>query len=399
MSVLPDTLRNTPTFLNHILNTTQTGVALLEAVVDEQHRVIDFTFAYVNPTVEKIYGRSRTGLLAPPVSYLQSFPSTQATGLFDAYVRVLRTGQTYHHSELAYAWDGINGWFDVQVSKFEDYLVVMFVDVTAMKQTQLVQQHQAQELQMLNQELLRSNENLLEFSYVASHDLQEPLRKIQQFGDMLAERYASQLGNEGKDILGRMQAASVRMSVLIRDLLDYSRLTKQPKTFRPQPLNQVVDEVLTALELVVAEKRAIIEVGPLGTLVGDATQLAQLFQNLLTNALKFAKPGTPPHVLISREPVGVGCLPKGFQPLSSQESFCAIRVADNGIGFDPKQAERIFGTFQRLHGKAQYPGTGIGLAIARKVVTNHGGCITAESQVGQGATFTIYLPTANQNAA
>lgn len=520
MSVLLANILSHPALLPHILATTQTGVAVLQAVTDEQHRVVDFTFVYVNPTAERIYGRARIEQLGYLRSYLRLFPSAKAIGLFDAFVEVLRTDQPYHNPELAYDWDGVHGWFDVQANRFEGSLVVMFVDVTALKRTQLeqqrqadflqgllqtspsgiivyeavrspaadssgagsppgkvvdfrtvfcnvayerivgesaerirsrslrqrfseetyqelfalyrqlietgqpfrrerydprlakwldvsatqwqdgllavvddvnerkeaeaVQQHQAQQLQLLNQELLRSNENLLEFSYVASHDLQEPLRKIQQFGDILGEQYAPQLGDQGLDLLGRMQAASVRMSALIRDLLDYSRLTRQPESFRPQDLNQVVAGVLTALELVVAEKEAIIEVDPLGTLVGNATQLAQLFQNLLTNALKFSKLQIPPHVRITSEPVEATHLPERFQPLDGQQSFCAIRVSDNGIGFDPGQAERIFGTFQRLHGKGQYPGTGIGLAIAKKVATNHGGYIMAESEVGQG---------------
>lgn len=530
MSVLPANLLNHSTLLPHILETTQTGIAVLRPVVDQQ-QVVDFTFIYANSRARKIYGHSQPDPFDGPTSYLRLFPGAKAIGLFDAFVTVLETGLPYYNSELAYSWDGVNGWFDMQVNRFEDSLVMMVLDVTNLKQTQLeqqrqadflqgllqtspsgivvyeairsplgnpsqpnesrgtivdfkavfcnvayerivgepverirsvhlsqrfseaayrdlfalyiqlmeteqpfhferydahlgkwlnmsgtqwqdgflaivddvserkeaeaVQQHQAQQLQLLNQELLRSNENLLEFSYVASHDLQEPLRKIRQFGDILGEQYAPQLGDRGLDLLSRMQAASMRMSTLIRDLLDYSRLTRQPESYRHQNLNQIVDEVLTALELTVGEKGAVIEVDPLGTLIGDATQLAQLFQNLLTNALKFSKAHVPPHIRISSQMVDVAHLPERFQPPGGQESFCAIQVVDNGIGFDPEQAERIFGTFQRLHGKSQYPGTGIGLAIAKKVVTNHGGYIMARSQVGQGATFTIYLPTTN----
>ena len=368
---------------------------MLRVVVDEQ-QVIDFTFTYVNPEAEKIFGFSFAALTNPSASYLRLFSSAKMIGLFDACVQVLHTGQTFHEPELAYAWDGINRWFDVQVSRFEDSLVLMILDVTAMKQTQLVQQHQAHELQLVNQELLRSNENLLEFSYVASHDLQEPLRKIRQFGDILGSQHAAQLGDEGLDLLRRMQAASVRMSTLIRDLLNYSRLTRQPDLFRQQGLNQIVDEVLTALELTVAEKGAIVEVGQLGNLAGDATQLTQLFRNLLTNALKFAKRDNPPYIRIDSRPMKRADLPPAFQPLGKQESFCAIRVTDNGIGFDPRQAERIFGTFQRLHSK-EYPGTGIGLAIAKKVTENHAGHIMAESQPNQGATFTIYLPGTHED--
>ena len=395
MAALSGDLLRRPTFLGHILTTSHVGIAVLRAVIDEQ-RTVDFTFTYVNPEIEKIVGRSSAAMTNPSASCLRLFPSAKMVGLFDACVRVLHTGQTYHEPEFAYTWDGINGWFDVQASRFEDSIVLMILDVTVMKQSQLVQQHQADELLLVNQELLRSNENLLEFSYVASHDLQEPLRKIRQFGEILSRQHTAQLGDEGLDLLRRMQTASVRMSTLIRDLLDYSRLTRQPDLFRQQTLNQIVDEVLTALELTVAEKRAIIEVGQLGNLAGDATQLAQLFQNLLTNALKFAKRDDPPHIRIDSQPMKRADLPPAFQPPGKQESFCAIRVADNGIGFDPGQAERIFGTFQRLHGK-EYPGTGIGLAIAKKVAENHAGHIMAESQPNQGATFTVFLPGSHED--
>lgn len=244
-------------------------------------------------------------------------------------------------------------------------------------------------------ELQRSNESLSMFASMASHDLQEPLRKIQQFGDLLLGQHGTQLGESGCDLVTRMQAASVRMSALIRDLLDYARLSRQAQPFQPVDLNPLVEGVLGALEMVVVETGALIEVGPLATLPGDATQLAQLFQNLISNAIKFAKPGQMPQIRLRSEPRSRQQLPEGFRSWAADQQYCLILVSDEGIGFAPSQAERIFGAFQRLHGKSQYPGTGIGLAIVKKVVEQHKGFIEAESSPGQGATFLVYLPLGN----
>ncbi|MBO0938497.1 PAS domain-containing protein [Fibrella sp. HMF5335] len=247
-------------------------------------------------------------------------------------------------------------------------------------------------LEVTNLALNRSNENLQEFAYVASHDLQEPLRKIQQFGSLLKTTHLTELGADGVDLVTRMESAAGRMSVLIRDLLNYSRLTRPVVATQSQQLNELLAVVLAELELLIQEKNAVIEIGDLGTAPGEPTQLMQVFRNLLTNALKFVQPEVPPHVWITRQAITRADLPAAYLPINSQQHFCTIRVVDNGIGFDPRQAERIFGTFQRLHGMRQYPGTGIGLAIVKKVAENHGGYVMAESQPGEGATFTLFLP-------
>lgn len=204
--------------------------------------------------------------------------------------------------------------------------------------------------------------------------------------------YLAGLGADAVDLVSRMESAASRMSVLIHDLLDYSRLTRPIDAFRPQHLNTLLAGVLAELELVVQEKRAIIGVNDLGTVPGEPTQLAQVFRNLITNALKFVVSGAPPNIVITRQTIARTDLPTAYQPIGNQETFCAIRVVDNGIGFDPRQAERIFGTFQRLHGIRHYPGAGIGLAIVKKVAENHGGYVLAESQPGAGSTFTLFLP-------
>lgn len=240
-------------------------------------------------------------------------------------------------------------------------------------------------------ELNRSNAELSQFAYVASHDLQEPLRKIQAFGDLLQRQYADTLGPQGTDLITRMQGAAGRMHGLVKDLLAYSRLTTQQKPFQSLDLNQLMLEVLSDLETVIKENKALLEINPLPVVQGDPLQMRQLFQNLLSNALKFSQPGQPPVIRLTATQIGIKEVPKGVM-LAGHAQFVAVSVADNGIGFDEKYTDRIFRLFQRLHGKMQYKGTGIGLAICQKVVANHGGAISVRSQVGQGATFTVYLP-------
>lgn len=278
-------------------------------------------------------------------------------------------------------------------------LSVILTDLTLQKETQKLLRENNERLEksnnaleISNNALNLSNENLQQFAYVASHDLQEPLRKIQQFGSLLKINYGNTLDEQGITWIERMELAAVRMSALIRDLLAYSRLTMPIEAFLEHPLNDIVAEVVSVLDVLIQEKKATVEIGDLGTVPGEAQQLAQVFQNLLTNALKFTKTDVPPIIQISRQTVSRADLPRPYQPLNTYQHFCAIQVTDNGIGFDAHQAERIFGTFQRLHGRNQYPGTGIGLAIVKKVVENHRGYVMAQSQVGQGATFTVYLP-------
>jgi len=268
-------------------------------------------------------------------------------------------------------------------------------DVTKQRQLQQELERQVAErteqLQASIRELERSNQNLQQFAYVASHDLQEPLRKIRQFGDRLKIRYADRLG-DGAEFIDRMQSAASRMSVLISDLLSYSRLSTQRNHHHAVPLGEVVQAALHDLELVVGETGARVTVGPLPTVLGDASQLGQLFQNLLNNALKFRRKDVPPVIALSARRLGAVGLPPNVQPTQAALHYHRIDVTDNGIGFDPEYAGRIFQVFQRLHGRADYAGTGIGLAICEKVAANHGGAITAQSLPGQGATFSVYLP-------
>jgi PAS domain S-box-containing protein len=248
-----------------------------------------------------------------------------------------------------------------------------------------------QQLKQANSDLVRSNDNLQQFAYVASHDLQEPLRKVQSFGDLLHSQYEVELG-EGIAYLERMQSAASRMSTLIKDLLTFSRIATRQDDTASVSLNRVVNTTLTDLELIIQDTGAVVSVASLPTIQGDSTQLEQLFQNLVSNALKFRRSDTLPTVRIDSYAVAAADLPLSVKPSRLSAMYDRIDIADNGIGFDEKYLDRIFQVFQRLHGKNQYAGTGIGLAICEKVAANHGGAITATSLPGEGATFSVYLP-------
>jgi PAS domain S-box-containing protein len=250
------------------------------------------------------------------------------------------------------------------------------LDVTERQRAQQALQSQAEDL-------ARSNGELEEFAYVASHDLQEPLRKILAFGDRLKNKHAGALGAEARDYLERMQNAAGRMQTLINDLLSLSRVTNHPQPFAAVDLAEVLRMVISDLEARLAEAAGKVELGTLPIIVADRGQMAQLFQNLIGNGLKFGKPGQPPVVRVYGE------LLDGPQ---GGAGACQIVVEDNGIGFDEKYLDRIFRVFQRLHGRTEYEGTGIGLAICRKIVERHGGDITASSAPGMGAKFIVTLP-------
>lgn len=233
--------------------------------------------------------------------------------------------------------------------------------------------------------LERSNRELEEFAYVASHDLQEPLRKIEAFGDRLRTRFAAQLPEDGQMFIDRMQHAAGRMRRLISDLLGYSRVTTKANPFKEVDLNKILADVLGDLQIRIDEAKATVNSTALPTITADPTQMGQLFQNMLSNALKFVKPGVPPVIEIS------STIEEGLDEHGVPKRECIIRIADNGIGFENKYKEQIFKIFQRLHGRLEYEGTGVGLATCRKIVERHNGHIDCDGRPGEGATFIIHL--------
>ncbi len=243
----------------------------------------------------------------------------------------------------------------------------------ALDQGQLLEQETRQ-----RQELIRSNEELQQFAYIASHDLQEPLRKIQAFGDRLKNKYSEVLNEQGRDYIERMQGAAARMQFLIDDLLTLSRVTRKVQSFTLVNLAQVAKEVVSDLEVRIQQTGGRVEIGELPSIHAEPLQMRQLLQNLIGNALKFHRAAQTPVVKV--------------YSISPATDLYQIFVEDNGIGLEEKYLDRIFNVFQRLHSRSEYEGTGMGLAICRKIVEHHGGSITAKSVLGQGATFIITLP-------
>lgn len=333
----------------------------------------------------------------------------------DTWTDAIRTGNEY---EIEYRFidrknPGSYRWFLGRACPIKDdegQIVKWFGTCTEIdeqkRQGELLEQRvleRTKALKKLTVELQRSNQNLQQFAYVASHDLQEPLRKIQSFGDILINQYSAGLASNGVDIIQRMQVAATRMSALIRDLLTYSRLSVQAESFVTVSLEQIASEVISDLELAIHKTEGTVLIDPLPVVQGSPLQLRQLFQNLVSNALKFRKATVPPRVQISSRKVSGSAISGDLvtpgeemihhtDVAADAQQFWEISVADNGIGFDRKYAERIFQVFERLHGKDKYDGTGIGLAICQKVVMIHDGSIAVQSQPDDGSTFLIYLP-------
>ena len=265
--------------------------------------------------------------------------------------------------------------------------VAVFVDLYQ-KTHELLSQ--AEQMKKLNNDITAANQELMAFTYIVSHDLQEPLRKIQTFASIILENENSNLSDNGKYNFERMQFVAERMQQLIDDLLAFSRISTTELNFEECDLHKIVEEVKTELKDTIQEKHATIEAIGLCPANIIAFQFRQLMYNLISNALKFSNPDIPPHIIIKSSIVNGSKLDS--QHFSPEKSYCHIVVKDNGIGFEPHFNERIFGVFQKLHGKEVYEGTGIGLAIVKKIVDNHKGLITAASELNKGARFDIYIP-------
>lgn len=251
---------------------------------------------------------------------------------------------------------------------------------------------QTRELKVANEELHRSNLELEQFAYIASHDLQEPLRKIQTFSHLIGERYKEQLSADVQRYLTKIEASAIRMAELIKDLLEYSRLSdSQQSYFRKTDLNKVVNNVLNDFEVSIDQKEIRVDREDLPTIEAIPLQMNQLMHNLIGNAIKFSKRGVQSYIRITCRYLTRDDLKK-YDVKDEKLQYVLVTVQDNGIGFSPAYADKIFGIFQRLNDKANYSGYGIGLALCRKIVDNHHGLIMGQGEEDIGATFSVILP-------
>ncbi|OLY91933.1 His Kinase A (phospho-acceptor) domain-containing protein [Cnuella takakiae] len=367
--------------LDSLLQHSPAGISITQVIRDEQGAVVDGRTILANEPAICYSGISREDYLSKTVRELD--PYIWGSVLYQMVLHTLETGKPFF-TQYFYAPE--QRWLELSVAKMDDdHLINVFMDVTSTKEAQLRQQKLVEELQ-------RSNQDLEEFAYAASHDLKEPIRKVLFFSDRLRHRLDGRLDDEDLRMFSRLEAANKRMGNLVDDLLNYSQVSQRPEQFGTVNLNELLQGILDDLELEIEERKAIIHMDTLATVRGHQRQLQQLFQNLVSNALKYNKPGVPPEVRISCT------ITKGQETglhLTTEElpqCFYTVGVRDNGIGFDQKDAERIFQVFQRLHGNSEYRGTGVGLAIARKVAQNHGGYIRAQSKPGEGSFFEVFLP-------
>ena len=397
-------LRQSQEQYRSLFNTLHDGFCIIEVLFDANDRPIDYRFLEINPAFE-----TQTGLRNAQGKLMRELAPELEAHWFEIFGKVALTGEPAHFVNEAKA---LNRWYEVCAYRVDARdsrkVAILFNDITEAKRAEAAQdtlheeleervaertkelsqvndqlrqeiteRHTAEEnLRKLNEELTRSNRDLEQFAYAASHDLQEPLRMVASYTELLARRYGGQLDEQGHTFITYAIEGATRLKRLIDDLLVYSRVGTAGRQRAPTGARAVVAEALRNLQASLEESGALVTVGDLPTVRADSSQLTQLFQNLVGNAIKFRRPGEALRIVISAENFG--------------EEW-RFSVQDNGIGIDPQYADKVFDIFQRLHSREEYPGTGIGLALCKRIVERHGGRIWVESTPGQGATFHFTL--------
>jgi len=385
-------LKNKESYLQDLIRSAPDAVV----VFDKNYRINLW-----NPKAENIFGWRSEEVIGQTLTNI-IIPDKKQNEQLHAWQTMLNSEEPNETLELVSRnKNNTEFYISLTISKSmqeETASYIAFIrDITNEKQTQSELQAKTQQLKKLNtslelknDELQRINKELESFNYIASHDLQEPLRKIQTFIQLILEKGKDNLAPNTVEYFNKIMTSSARMKKLIEDLLMFSQTTAKVNNFEPVDLNLVLDEVKIILSTLIEEKKVQIFSDPLPSLRAIPFQIQQLFLNLLSNAIKYAKENVTPQIritcgLIKAENISDAAAIAG-------KVYFELRVEDNGIGFDEENAEKIFGLFQRLHNKDKYSGTGIGLAICKKIVHNHNGLIKAGSEPGKGSTFYIYLP-------
>lgn len=379
--------------LEAVFNSSLSSIQAFKAIRNAQNEVIDFEYLAANHAAEDSMHLKGESLVGKRLKI--SFPD-KGLDHFQLYKDVVDREKPVHYE---YYSEKSDNWFDIAIVKMQDGIVVMETNITDKKKAAdvIAQSYEnlkvtSGELKTSNLKLERSNLDLLQFASVASHDLKEPLRKIETYGNLLMAKVKHKLEDSEYNNLNKIIVASNRMQRLIEDVLTFSKLSNTDLPMAPVNVNSVITHILEDLEITVKEKGAVITVDNLPVVEGITGQIHQLFQNLISNALKF-QDGKVPEIKITAKSFNDGLL-KSLKLNNADEFYC-ISVKDNGIGFEDAYKDKIFGIFQRLNGN-NYVGTGIGLAICKKIVENHRGYILTESKVGEGAEFILLFPKKQQ---
>jgi len=366
-------------FLESIFYGIEHGIFVVD--VEEEG---DYRFASFNPAEERLTGIPVAEAVGKTIEDLvpKHLPEEAARQVRGNYDRCLTARERVQYIEMLPLQGRETWWMTNLMPLFDEnqriYRIIgSATEITELKRIERERERFAKRLQASNQELE-------EFAFVASHDLREPLRKVMSFGRLIESRFAEDVPEKARDYLTRMVGATERMDRLVNDLLTYSRITRSERERTPVRLGETVETVVSDMETLIGEQDAVVHIGTLPEIVADPSQIYQLFQNLIGNAIKYRHPERAPHVTIGGEVA---------------DNEARIHVRDNGIGFPSEQAKRIFKIFQRLHGRGVYEGSGIGLAVCKKIMSQHNGKITTESKPGEGSVFTVIFPRAQKGEA
>ncbi len=369
-----------------VFNASTSAIASLKPVMDNKGNIIDFEFFSANNASKEIIGHTPEQLIGK--KWKTDFPAF----LVDEFSRLLQAKEKINPIRFEIFNAPTNLWLSISAVKMYDGIVTTFTNITDSKEAYQKLQQASDELSQLNMQLEQSNFDLLQFASVASHDLKEPLRKIQTFGNILYENIKDKIEEKDNNYLQKIIRSANRMQALIQDILTLSKLSNNDIPYATVNLNEIIDNIKDDLVISLKEKKATVQAGRLPSVYAIPGQVHQLFQNLIANAIKFNQSSTP-KVTIQNEPVTeTNAAEFGVK----KYEYVRIDVTDNGIGFDEKYTDKVFGIFQRLAG-GEYEGTGIGLAICKKIVDNHGGFIKVESVPGKGSRFSIFLPGEHAN--
>lgn len=363
-------LEQSRSFLQSVLNSTFYGIASYKPLFDAENEISDFRVVYTNPEVPANFGLTISDV--EDRTCRDVYPGIFDNGVFEKMKHCFQTGVPASY-EIELRQDNQSLWLSAAIEKVHDSLTITSKNITQEKKAAL-------HLSEVNEELMLKNKELASLTYIASHDLQEPLRKIQMFISRVLETEIDTLSAQGKTYFKNITHTALRMQNLIDAVLSYSRMDSEQFKKERTNLNTLLKEVLSQMDLLLEEREVTVNRGELPTLKVIPIHLQQLFLNIINNAVKYSKADVKPIIDISAQ-----------SEMIADKPFWRITFADNGIGFDPQYKDKIFEAFQRLHGKMEYAGTGIGLAICQKIAAKHGGFITAEGVPDQGATFHVFL--------